>query len=198
MIYCWKNEYTQLPLQRDGQLTHFGFFQKMFAFLIPIVLAWAGITQAAEVSLTPISDVSSVKAGDHIELNIHIDFADVGGALGGGFDLVFDSSALTLAGLTDNAPGDPDFSRLPDERGGRLESWSYGAWQGFPGKVILGTVTFEVLPTIMSQTTIQLQETSGVGGPWVSLQDNVSLIQPNYGSVVVDSVIVFSDGFEAR
>ena len=178
------------------QSARFAFLQVVFAFIIPITLTWAGITQAAEVSLTPTTDMSSLKPGDQIELNIHIDFSDIGGTLGGGFDLVFDSSVLALSNITDSTPGDPDFSRMPDERGGHLESWSVGAWQGFPGAALLGTVTFEVLPTIRSETTIQLQATSGMGGPWVSLQDNVSLIQPDYGSVKVISVTVFSDGFE--
>lgn len=178
------------------QSARFAFLQVVFASIIPITLTWAGITQAAEVSLTPTTDMSSLKPGDQIELNIHIDFSDIGGTLGGGFDLVFDSSVLALSNITDSTPGDPDFSRMPDERGGHLESWSVGAWQGFPGAALLGTVTLEVLPTIRSETTIQLQATSGMGGPWVSLQDNVSLIQPDYGSVKVISVTVFSDGFE--
>lgn len=165
--------------------------------VVPGLLAASLSASAASVSLVPSASYAPLESGELVQLEVRVDFSDAGGTLGGGFDVVFDANALALVSLVDSGVGDPGLSREPDRLPGRLESWAVGAFNGIPGNQVLGTLTFQVLPGMMNSTAVELTATEGVGGPWVSLGDFVTILQPEYNRIQLTSVKMFADGFEA-
>jgi hypothetical protein len=153
-----------------------------------VLLEPAGDAAAATVSLVPTSgNTNSVLDGDIITFDVVMDFTDVGGPLGGGFDITFDSGALQFVSVTRNAAvGDPDLSRDPDVLTGRLESWAVGHFDGLATNAVLGSVSFQVLPNMPIDTTVAVAPTSGVGGLWISGTDFLTVLQPIYRRVTVD------------
>lgn len=143
--------------------------------------------RAASVSLVPLTPFTNLANGDIVRFDVAIDFSGVG-TLGGGFDIIWDPLALGFVGLVDNGLGDPAFRRDPDVFAGLLESWAVGDFDGLAasGPEIVGSASFEVLPTMGFNTFIQIAATSGVGGPWVSAEDNVTLLNPVHNSILLE------------
>ncbi len=156
--------------------------------------------QAASVQLVPTSAVSGLDDGDLVTFDLVIDFSGEGGTLGGGLDVLFDSAALDFISVNRAAVGDEDFSRDPDSLSDLLESWAVGDFDGLAdsGPVLLGSVQFQVLPAMPDTAEVSVSATTGVGGPWVSGGDFVSLLTPQYNLVQLSrpSPTVFEDGFE--
>jgi len=165
--------------------------------VVPALVAASLPASAASVSLFPSANYAPLEAGELVQFEVRVDFSDAGGTLGGGFDVVFDANALALVNLVDSGVGDPGLSREPDRLPGRLESWAIGVFNGIPGTEVLGTLTFQVLPGMMNSTLIELTATEGVGGPWVALDDFVTILQPEYNHIQLTSVKILADGFEA-
>ena len=155
------------------------------AFVTALLLC-AGSANAAFINLVPPTPVSDVNTGDLLSFDVVMDFSDYpNGTLGGGFDIFFDSLALQFVSLVNNMVGDPGFGRDPDILDGLLESWGVGDFNGIFGINVLGSVVFEVLPTMGASTFLGTQATNGVAGPWVDGADFISLIDVEYGEVEV-------------
>jgi hypothetical protein len=152
---------------------------------------------AASVHLIPTSSVIGLEDAETVTVDVVIDFSAEGGTMGGGLDISFDPSAIGLVSLIPTGVGDPAFSRAPDDLGNVLESWAIGSFNGVSSAQaeILGTLEFEVLPTMGLDTLITIGGTNGIGGPWISNLDFLSELSPNYNQVELSRSFV-KDGFE--
>lgn len=144
---------------------------------------------AASISLVPTSSVDGVAPGDIVSFDVIMDFTDQS-TIGGGFDIVFDETALMFVGLNNAQLGDPSFGRDPDVLPGLLESWAFANFNPLTGPDLVGSVQFQVLSGFVGVTTVATQATSGIGGPFVDGTDFVSLIDVQYNSVDVSAVPV--------
>lgn len=161
--------------------------RKLFRIMGALVLlGFAGMVHAASVSLVPTTPTNPVKVGDTVSFDVVIDFTADGGTLGGGFDVIFDSSQLAFAGLVSAGLGDPAFGRDPDVLDGLLESWAVGDFNGLDSGLV-GSVSFEVLAGATS-SFVALGPTSGVGGPFVSAV-TYDIITPDYNQVEVVAAV---------
>jgi cysteine-rich repeat protein len=135
--------------------------------------------------------------GDPVTFDVIIDFSAEGGTLGGGFDVVFDPAALAFVGLTSTDPADttfdPAFGRDPDFLSGLLQSWAVGNFNGITGPALVGSVQFQVLPTMGAATIVAVTPTMGIAGPWVSATDFVTILNPDYNQVEVRKLGVCGD-----
>jgi len=171
---------------------------RLIAVCVGLGLVAASVpASAASVSLVPTANYAPLETDELVQFEVRVDFSHDGGTLGGSFDVVFDTKALALESLVDFGVGDAGLSREPDRLPGRLESWAVGAFNGIPGTEVLGTLTFKVLPGMMNSTAVELTATEGVGGPWVALDDFVTILQPDYNRIQLTSVKMFDDGFES-
>ena len=158
---------------------------KLSAVIIAcLCFALPGFAHASSVSLVPATDVTNLANGDIVSFDISIDSSSDVGTLGGGFDVIYDASALGFIGMTNAGLGDPAFGRDPDVTPGLLESWGVADFGGLQTGLV-GSIDFTVLPSMGLSTLVALGPTAGIAGPWVSAVDFVSLLQPDYGSVEV-------------
>jgi len=149
------------------------------------------LSNASTASLLPTSAIFDLSAGDIVTFDVFIDFSADGGTLGGGLDVVWDSSALGFVDLTSGNLGDPVFGRDPDIQAGLLNSWGVGDFNGIDSG-LLGSVSFEVLSSMgLGVTTIvELGPTAGIAGPWVSAVDFISILDPEYNQYEVSTASV--------
>lgn len=155
--------------------------------IFAVLLIGSGIltpqARAASVSLLPTSAVGNLATGDLVSFDVFIDFSDVGGTLGGGFDVRWDPAALGFVDLASAGLGDPGFGRDPDIFSGLLESWAVADFNGIVSGLV-GSLRFEVLAGMGASTLLALGPTAGIGGPWVSNVDFMVLDpQPDFGAV---------------
>lgn len=160
---------------------------------------------ASSVMLVPTSATVGLLPGNMVSFDVVIDFSDVGGTLGGGLDVSFDSSAISLVSAVSAGLGEAPYGRDPDSLDGLLESWAVGSFTGLGDNMplTLGTLIFEVLPGpgFGEGTLVTIGATNGVAGPWVSGTDFLTLISPNYNQVQLLGVLpepLFMDGFEIQ
>ena len=85
--------------------------------LLLTVLTFTTTASASTISLVP-RDGTEVATGDTITLDVSYDFTDNNLFFGGAFDIVFDSSALSFAGIDTVLAGDPSFYDGPDVQDG--------------------------------------------------------------------------------
>ncbi len=165
--------------------------QRLSIVLILTGLLAAGLpaqSNASSASLMPTTATSNLLNGDVVSLDVAIDFSDMHGTLGGGFDVRWDPTALGFLGLTSAGLGDPAFRRDPDILNGLLESWAVADFSGIiSGQV--GSMQFEVLPSMGLSTIIAVAPTNGIGGPWVSLVESITILHPDYNSIELTRVI---------
>lgn len=155
-----------------------------------MLISLVSSVNAASVSLVPTSNVNNVLANDIVAFDIIMDFTDIP-TLGGGFDVAFDSAFLQFESYTSAGLGDPDFGRDPDIMAGLLESAAFGDFNGLSGPALVGSVNFSVLPALGDGlTSIMTQATNGIGGPFVSAIDFVSIIPVTYNRVDITGVPV--------
>lgn len=145
-------------------------------------------SQAASLSLvytgaSPVNDDDAIIAqvNDILTFDIVMDFTDEP-TIGGGFDIVFDTSVFAFDSFVNNEIGEDGFGRDPDVMSGLLESWAFGGFAGLSGPDIVGSVSFVYLGGFGE---IQLTATSGIGGPFVSLNQPDMTIDVQYGSAAV-------------
>lgn len=162
-------------------------FMGMASFVMGTLLG-APAALGLSVNLIATTPVTDVRVGDIVSFDITLDFTG-DPTLGGGFDVLFDESQLSLAAIEDDFMlGEIEFHRRPDyvPGSGLLESWAVGAFVGITtGRV--GSVSFEVLAGATS-TIVALGLTSGAGGPWFSSIDFICCQDPDYGQVTVSAV----------
>lgn len=150
------------------------------------LLGASATASAASLFLVP-DAVQNVVDGDILSFDIHMDFSG-DPAIGGAFDISFDSSALAFVSFFRNESiGDPGFARDPDILDGLLDDWALGAIDGIPDIAIVGSVQFQVLPTMGQSTTIQTQDAQCFSPCWISA-DFVSTIIVDYGDATVSRV----------
>jgi hypothetical protein len=135
---------------------------------------------ASSVFLVPTSNSFNLADGNIISFDVVIDFTDDSGTLGGGLDISFDSSAVSLFSLTRAPLGDPA---------------SISPYQ----PEVIGSLEFVVLPTMGANTTVTIGAASGIAGPCVSGLDFVTFLNPDYNQDELSTSgtpPVFMDGFE--
>lgn len=140
--------------------------------LFVVLAALASVSASAiTLSITPVTDVSVLQTGDTVSFDLAYDATDVNDLIGGAFDLVYDSTALSLVDIQLITVGNPDFFRAPDELDGLLEGWGFGSFKLLPSQAELGRVTFSVLPTMGESTVLFGQDTTSVAGIWCGSSD---------------------------
>ena len=152
---------------------------------------------AASVTLVPLTQTSNLQDAQTVVIDVVIEFKTVGGTLGGGLNISFDSTAIGFVTLVPTGIGDPPFSREPDNLGDVLADWAVGSFNGVSGaqSESLGTIEFEVLPGMGADTLITISGTNGIGGPWISGLDFLSELSPQYNQVELTRAFI-KDGFE--
>jgi hypothetical protein len=151
------------------------------------LLAGAGLAQAASLSVTPIS--SRVALGDQIILMLYADFRD-DPALGGGFDVFFDSSGLDYGAWIFMAPesvgDDPDFRRQPDVLPGELNGIAFGNFEGMFGRSLIGFLTLDALAVGSYDITLANNEGGPPSnpGPFVSFTTGLPMAIDFHGTTV--------------
>lgn len=164
------------------------------------LLASAALSDS--IVLVPTSDTTFLSDGDIVSFDVVADFSGDFASLGGGFDIVFDDSAVSFSGLNPSGVGNPAYGRAPDILPGVLESWSIGAFNGFDSSgIVIGNVQFEVLPGMGQFTVVSIRGTNGIGGRWISAGDNLSTLDPSYNDVEVSRGLpetILRDGFESN
>lgn len=158
---------------------------------------------ASSVILVPTTNTTFLTDSNIVSFDVVVDFQDTGGTLGGGLDIVFDPNALSVFGVNNAGVGDPAFFRLPDVLAGLLESWAIGQFDAISDAQteIIGSVQFQVLPSMGADSVVSISATSGIGGPWVSGVDFLSLLSPTYNQVLLsrsDGQDIFMHGFESN
>ena len=155
---------------------------------IMAALAAAQTAAAVRLDLVPTTSITDVAAGDVVAFDIILDFRD-DPTLGGGFDVTFDESQLSLLSFTEDVIlGDPQFGRPPDyvPGSGLLESWGVGDFNGIEFGLV-GQVRFEVLPGATT-SVVALGPTSGIAGPWQSAIIFICCQNPEYGQATVTAI----------
>lgn len=147
--------------------------------------------EAASITLVPTTPTTGLAPGDTVSFDIVMDFTtDDNGlgsdiTLGGGFDIVFDPTALQLQVFTNAMLGDPQFGRDPDILSGLLESWGFADFNGLTGPELVGTVSFTVSANAPAMSSVSTSATSGIAGPFVSGVDFITILNVDFNSVVL-------------
>ena len=159
--------------------------KEISVLLLLLLFGYGSGANASSVLLVPTSGTSLLTDGSVVSFDVMIDFSDAGGTLGGGLDIAYDATALGLVSVTGTSLGDPGFSRNPDAMSGLLQSWAVGDFDGLgsTGPQLLGRVQFEVLPAMGANTSVTGSATDGIAGPWISGQDFVTILTPNYNQI---------------
>lgn len=145
-----------------------------------VVLALALILAAEEslairleleptVRTAPVGKTVTYRVAFHPETDI---------PLGGGLDIVFDPEALAYDSHVYGPLGDPLFQRDPDVLPGRLESFTSASFNGLDAPAVMVTVVFRVLRE--GAHAVRLEETRGIGGPWIDAVDFASILHPDF------------------
>lgn len=170
-------------------------FLSTIGFLV--LFGLATVANAASISLAPTSSVVDTVPGDLVSFDVFMDFTtDNNGlgsdiTLGGGFDIVYDSSVLAFVSLSNAELGDPAFGRDPDILDGLLESWGFADFNGLTGPALVGSVQFEVLAALVGDSTlVSTTATNGISGPFVSAVDFITILQVDYNEVEVNAIPV--------
>ena len=156
-------------------------------------LLLVGSTHAASLSLVytgnaDVTDDGVILAlpGEVITLDLVMDFSGPGeGILGGGFDINWDADAFDFVDYASAGLGEPSFARDPDVEPGRLFSGAFGAFGGLSGPDLVATITFQVNNPAPGLYTFLPSGTTGIGGPFISSEDFVTPIVPDYVGVGV-------------
>jgi hypothetical protein len=154
--------------------------------LVAIALALSALNASATTSLYLLSQQTSVRPGDVVEIAVWLDFTD-SFVLGGGFDVTWDSRALQFEAIETLVVGDPQFGRDPDVFDGLLESWAVADFSGITGVHQLGTIWFTVMLGMGPSTIVAPTDTNGIGGPWT---DGFWEVQVDYQGTLLTQVPV--------
>ena len=168
-----------------------------------LMSAIPSLSNASSVSLVATSDTSGLINGDIVSFDVFVDFSDVGGTTGGGFDVFWDPVALQLNSAADmtgfQAFADPSrglfdpFYKLPDTTTtpGLAEGWSVGTFGADPlgdqGPQLIGSLLFLVL-SLTDQTEVGTSATNVVGGDWVGANDFLPVDGVEYNSVTLNII----------
>jgi len=158
-----------------------------------LLSAMAMNAQAASLSLEYtgpnqiIDGTILVAPSDTVTFDVVMDFSGTP-TLGGGFDIVFDSSQLEFGNFINFEIGEDGFGRDPDEFDGLLESWAFGAFAGLSGPETVGSVSFTFIGKGI--TDVFLTATSGIGGPFVSFDNPSMMLDVDFGSARIGMVPV--------
>jgi hypothetical protein len=167
-----------------------------------VVLALLSPANLLAASLYLIRTDNNIPAdiGESVDVDVFMGFFDEA-TIGGGFDLVFDSSELGFDSWNSAAIGDPFFQWAPDILDGILFNSAFGDFNGLFGSHLVATVSFLVLNTanIGGSTVVQLRATSGSAGPFISY----NTFQPmavEFGSLTIQlgaqPEVIFKNSFE--
>jgi hypothetical protein len=160
---------------------------------------------AASVLLVP-NGPAAGQVGDVVSLDIVIDFSDfANGALGGSFDITYESSQLGFVSVTavDVCNGGCVYFVPPgpldiDETGqlfgqSGLYNWAQlGLFEGgvaADGPLLVGQVQFQILPTLSqgASTSVTIGYVDGVADEWIA-GDFVPVVTPDFNQILVTRV----------
>lgn len=170
--------------------------------IFPSVLVWivaCGATHAASISLVYTGDNAYddhgaliARVGDILAFDVIADFTDAP-TIGGGFDVIFNPNALSFVQLDLNITcNDPDCQCGAwggcDVLADRIESWSLASFTPIATVLNLGSVTFEFIGHDFSRPFLHTGPTAGIGGPFISGEDFVSIIPVTYNEILLAPV----------
>ncbi len=152
-----------------------------------VSLAYAGANPIAGDGAILVAD------GDVLTFDIIWDFSGPGEAtLGGGHDVVFDSSLLrfesfafdpAICGIS------PCQLRDPDILDGVVEGVAFGSLSPIVGPARLAFVTFTYTGAgFQGDTVLWTRATTGYGGPFISALDGMTVIDVDFGSTTLRAV----------
>lgn len=158
--------------------------------------------QAASISLEPASD-KDINLGEVVSYQLWADASDVGGFLGGGLDLFYDSEILTYNGdfAFDAAfPTDPALSRTGDNcfvnaavagcsGPGEVNGIAFGEFSGLAaaGPTLVGTLSFAGLD--LGTSPLTMADNDDPSGAWFAT-DGSGPLDVDYGVAQVHVVPV--------
>ncbi len=148
-----------------------------------VLMGALGTAHANSIFMTP--DSVDAAVGDTVTLDVIMDFSDT--TIGGGFDIQYDSSALSFLSWNPNAVGDPGFSGLPAISDGLLSGITVGEFSsGLTGIQNLGSVSFMVLA---DGGTLSSADTDSDAGPFIDF-NTFQNMNVEYNSATVNAVPV--------
>ena len=133
--------------------------------------AWTG-ANAASISLAP--KLVTAAVGDSVFFDLNMDFSD-NPTLGGGIDLVFNTSLLEFSSfarnpaLGDDVDGRRDLDVVPGTGLDGLAFFKFGG--GIAGPARVGTFTFKALGAGRIDVTLSA-DVGGTAGPFISATTN--------------------------
>lgn len=127
-------------------------FHTLLAAIAALYLT-CGQVQAATISLNPASQ--SVSLGNQISIQLNMDFSG-DPTLGGGVDILYNSSLLSFASFSFDAGlgDDPLLQRQPDVLPGTLNGLAFGNFDGLSGPSIVGTLIFNTIGAGVANFTL--------------------------------------------
>lgn len=166
------------------------FESAVFLFLS---IALSHPANAASVYFAQVGGPGLVQSGDALLFDVIIDFTDEP-TIGGGFDIVWDPTALSFEQLHYNLVGDPSFGRPPDFFNNTLNSWGFGAFEGISGVHIMGTLEFSVLPTMGLTTELDFGCSGLQSCFFISSEDFVTIIPTELRPIEISRVPIPASG----
>ena len=147
-----------------------------------ITLVYQGDNEVADDGAILVND------GDVLTFELIADFSDTP-TLGGGLDIVYDPTRLDAMNYVawccpSSFPGDPDL--LP----GRVFNLTFGQFEGITTELV-GTIDFTYFGVGgLAETVITMEGTTGNGGPFISAEDFMTILDVEYGTVTLREVPV--------
>ncbi|MFK7886460.1 MAG: VPLPA-CTERM sorting domain-containing protein [Gammaproteobacteria bacterium] len=137
-----------------------------------------------------IDGVIQAEGGDALTFDLIMDFSGDGEiTLGGGFDINFDAAGLTFDTYQSAGLGEASFGRDPEVQDGRLFSGAFGAFAGLTGPATVATITF-IANGEAGLFNVSPSGTDGIGGPFISAVDFITVLDVDYNGADVQVVPV--------
>lgn len=167
----------------------------ILAIAISLLAGLTGRANAASISIVYVgtNEVDPggkvlADTGDLLVFDMVMDFTDHP-TIGGGFDILFDTSALGFVSLIEAQPC-MDFA-CPDQdpTDGRLQT-GFASFTPLTGPALVASVTFQVTGDNVQSTFVALGPTTGIRGPFISGVDFMTIIDVDYNAIEIGAVPV--------
>ena len=147
-----------------------------------VTLAYQGDNEVASDGAIFVSD------GDVLTFEIVVDFSDTP-TLGGGLDIVYDPTRLDAMNFIRLCCGG-SFVVEPDTLPGRVFNLAFGQFGGITTDLV-ATIDFAYAGVGgLAETVIMMETTTGTGGPFISAEDFMTILDVDFGTVTLREVPV--------